>query len=960
MRKELLLAMILLPCVVWAEDLASPILSFEEMQLPGSLQTTGGSVVELTGRHYINGSQSLRWSWNGAAELVFDRAIPFVSDQKASDELKRGALCVFSFWVYNEHAMPGAKLRVDFGQADCGFDFGLDFTGWRTCSVAFTRDMQGTPKEGMRGLRIKAPDNAAAGEVFIDRIILANVDDIRYQWPDAQVPFVAGTDAAPMELTPVPVAAKSTPAEDAAVELVERRFEAGLIPEEPVSTTEVEAIEEQFRALEISEQDGSMHGRHVLMMRRLLHDRQDSVYPRKLSKEDELLLNQYVEMREYTDLMQRVAEAYRSRPPSNPEAEKLRAIFILMSQHLLDQGWQYGSALYSTHHFGYASRGWYVAVFLMRDELQKAGLLDPTVRALIWYMREKVDFAKMQYNPGEEVDLDYLNTIAKSHLMTVLSIPDSAPKTMLVKKFGVYLSDLLAADTPGTLGGIKPDGTAFHHGGNYPGYSFPAFRSSVEVCRIMNGTPFAVRPDALQNLNKALTAATIYSNPETGIGLCGRHPFGESSVSELEQTFADLEACGYPMQLDRGNKPSGHWSFNYGCFGIHRWGGKMVTLKGFNKYVWSSESYTADNRYGRYQSNGGVQIYTSGGRAASGFEEDGWDWNRNPGTTAIHLPLDQLENPNQGTLMYRSDVRFSGSSNLGGRYGIFAVELQEPDMPNFDPTFTARKSMFCFDNRIICLGAGIANQTEQYPTETVLFQHTWKEVSSKVWMNAEEPVSALPSSKISTDKTWLVDGFGNGYYVAPGSRINLSVSQQQSRQNKTKEPTTGMFAAAWIDHGKAPVDASYEYAIVLDGTPEKMAAFSAAPPYRVIRNDSQAQIIFDQESGVAAYALFEPFVDDGKGLLVSADQPSLVMMRKSGRDLTMSVGNADLRIPAMGGSYTNSEESRPGYAEIVLRGTWKLDGSRNNIELKQEEGNTRITVSEILHAIPVQIKLVQN
>ena len=227
-------------------------------------------------------------------------------------------------------------------------------------------------------------------------------------------------------------------------------------------------------------------------------------------------------------------------------------------------------------------------------------------------------------------------------------------------------------------------------------------------------------------------------------------------------------------------------------------------------------------------------------------------------------------------------------------------------------------------------------------------------------MNGAKPVSSLPASKSSSGKSWLVDAYGNGYYVAPGHSVKLSVAQQQSRHNKTREPTAGNFSAAWIDHGNAPEDASYEYAILLDGTPERMAAFAASPTYRVIRNDPQAQIVFDQDSGVAAYALFEPFVNDGDGLLVSTEQSTLVMIRKSGRGLALSVGNADLRIPAMGGSYTTGEESRPGYAEIVLRGSWTVDGTYADVETQNKEGNTYLVVNNIRHAIPVQIKLKRN
>jgi chondroitin-sulfate-ABC endolyase/exolyase len=914
----------------------------------------------LTDRHYLNGARSLRWRWQGGGELYFDRTIPFSTDQEAFEQLKTASSSVFSFWVYSERALPGAKLRIEFGDSHCGFDFGLDFTGWRTCAVSFTRDMEGTPQKGMRGLRIKAPENVPAGELFLDRIILASVDQLRYQWPDFQVPFV-NRGSLSFRLTPLPKVSPSSvsPQQHAAVELLEERYEQNLLLPGPAAPDAVPSMEERFADYRIRLEEGVITGAHILMMRPELRDRQDSVYPRELTEQDRRLMDQYREFRGYTDLMREMAKACRSLPPEDAAAERLREMFLLMNRHALDQGWQYGSALGTTHHFGYASRGWYEAVFLMRDELKQAGQLDATVRALYWFMREKADFARMEHHPAGEVDLDYLNTVLQAHMLTVLSLADGPVKTALVGKLSGYLSDLLAADTPGTLGGIKADGTGFHHGGNYPGYSFPAYRSVGEVCRLLHGTPFAVRSDGLRNFNKALTAAVLYSNPETGLGLCGRHPFDEQSLATIEGALRAAAECGYPVKLDPGNMPDGHWSFNYGCFGIHRWNGKMVTLKGFNRYVWSSEIYTRDNRYGRYQSNGGVQIYNAGGRAASGFEQDGWDWNRNPGATILYRPLSRLESPRTTTLMDRSRVRFSGSSHLLNRYGIFAVDLREPDLPTFDPLFTARKSMFCFDNRIICLGAGISAGAGDDPVETVLFQHAWKDGASTVWMGSDTPVEQIPWTQESEGMpAWLVDGHGNGYCVMDGGSVKLKVATQQSKHNKTREPTAGDFASAWIGHGRAPRDAAYEYIVVLDGTPEKMAAIATDKPYRVISNDRRAQVVYDTESGVAGYALYDEYTGPENSPVVSALQPCLIMLRMKGAAMDLSVGNADLRIPAMGSSYVNDEESRPGVVEFTIRGRWTARGEEG-IETRIEGGNTRI-IARVMHAAPVQIKLVRG
>lgn len=50
------------------------------------------------------------------------------------------------------------------------------------------------------------------------------------------------------------------------------------------------------------------------------------------------------------------------------------------------------------------------------------------------------------------------------------------------------------------------------------------------------------------------------------------------------------------------------------------------------------------------------------------------------------------------------------------------MKLMERDYENFTPDFVARKSVFCFDNRMVCLGTGITNSNTEYPTETTLFR----------------------------------------------------------------------------------------------------------------------------------------------------------------------------------------------------------------------------------------------
>ena len=164
--------------------------------------------------------------------------------------------------------------------------------------------------------------------------------------------------------------------------------------------------------------------------------------------------------------------------------------------------------------------------------------------------------------------------------------------------------------------------------------------------------------------------------------------------------------------------PKGFYVYNYASLGIYRYNKKMVAMKGFTQNVWGSEIYVRDNRFGRYQSYGSLQIIgTPVAEAqykeypiteeASGYSEAGWDWNRNPGTTSIYLPLERLNSPIAGSDMLRQPYTFAGASQLNeGEFGMFAMKLGERDRENFTPSFNAHKSFFAFGT-IIALGTAI-------------------------------------------------------------------------------------------------------------------------------------------------------------------------------------------------------------------------------------------------------------
>lgn len=62
----------------------------------------------------------------------------------------------------------------------------------------------------------------------------------------------------------------------------------------------------------------------------------------------------------------------------------------------------------------------------------------------------------------------------------------------------------------------------------------------------------------------------------------------------------------------------------------------------------------------------------------------------------------------------------------------------ERELKNFTPDFVARKSVFCFGNRMICLGSGIKNSNNSYSTETTLFQSIFHKGINSIQINGDE------------------------------------------------------------------------------------------------------------------------------------------------------------------------------------------------------------------------------
>jgi len=182
--------------------------------------------------------------------------------------------------------------------------------------------------------------------------------------------------------------------------------------------------------------------------------------------------------------------------------------------------------------------------------------------------------------------------------------------------------------------------------------------------------------------------------------------------------------------------------------------------------------------------------------------------------------------------------------------------------------------------------------------------------------------------------------------------VTVARRHQTSRSSWDEEDTEGDFLTAWIDHGTAPENASYEYMLVVRATPEAMQSCVAQPPYRVIQHDQNAHIIWHTDTGLWSCVFFveqdvAEYTAGTETLPVKAiDRPCLVMTEAAGDgQLHLSVANPDLNMdPPTGYGVI----SRPQPLRVTLRGAWRLLEAKGTVHvwaLPEAAENVRIVSS---------------
>ncbi|ADY54334.1 Lyase catalytic [Pseudopedobacter saltans DSM 12145] len=957
--------------------------------------------LSLSTVHAKMGKQSVKWDWTdqNASIGIIDKDFAKVADDPRS---------TFVLWLYNEKPIADQLHFVFYEgtKATYKFDVNLAFTGWRTVWVMYHRDMIKLADGGVDKLEITAPASIKKGTLYFDQVL--NYVNINPRSPmrDLQVPFVnlEGDKAANAHWNSLyqfnanpgylPLEASVSEKQKKQFTQITNRYIKLIEGKKTVNEQKsLDSIKKEFAFWDIKRDKGNISGRVIYSVNDIELSGNEVLAKAKVA-------NEKSNVKRYAQLMLAVARLHHQTKSQLIQSETAK-MYLDLLDHMEDQGWSYGSGMGALHHLGYNLADYYNSCLLMKDVIKQSGKLDRTFKTMYWYSGLGRTLAEIDQLPVSNIDV--FNTLLGSMLSSALILDDTPEKHRYLKHFSNWMSYNVKPNTEIT-GAFKPDGAVFHHGTLYPAYGVGGYTGLAPIIYVLSKTEFQIAADAHQSFKENMMMMHYYTNSTRWpISVSGRHPTGTWRIPDMPYAYMALSGSpdgketidkdmaavyllvtksqqnAYAKRfLNAGIKPAiypaMHWTLNFGLLDIHRRNDWLLTIKAHNRYIVSHESYPNANVFGRYFSYGQLEVLypESQKDIASNFKDKGWDWNRIPGTTTLHVPLDLLRADIKNVDDYSgveemllTDEPFAGGVHLN-KQGVFAMKLKGHDKYKMG-SFKATKSWFTFDSLVVALGSDISNHTKEYPTETTLFQNYLNDKSDVISINNKN-IAGFPYTQ-NKSVTTVLDNRKIGYYIPAKQNVVVYKKNQTSRDQKDLQDTKGDFAGLYINHGQAPQKQAYEYAMLVAIDQAKLDAFAAQmktnkAPYTVLQKDSIMHRVRYNLKNITGMAIFASNKNLNDQYVVNNSKPCLVMYEEQKDKLALAVVDPDLAFSDKEDDTPRNPDgtrkevsvysrdwfktpSRPTVVTLTLNGLWKkLDGDNKDYTVEYtKDGKTLLTIN---------------
>ncbi|MGW8380791.1 polysaccharide lyase 8 family protein [Streptomyces sp. ODS28] len=329
-------------------------------------------------------------------------------------------------------------------------------------------------------------------------------------------------------------------------------------------------------------------------------------------------------------------------------------------------------------------------------------------------------------------------------------------------------------------------------------------------------------------------------------------------------------------------EPTGHTLFPAMARAVHRRPGWCAGIAMSSDRIAYYECGNGENPRGWHTGAGMLSWWGPEGTLDQ-YGDDFWptvDWYRLPGTTVSAKRLADNAGGEWGEA--KPDVRWVG----GTTDGEFAAVGQH--VRGLGSTLTARKSWFCADDAVICLGAGIGARDGE-PVETVYDNRNLGARSSAAFSvngRAAAPLTGLGRTHTVGGARWA-HLEGHGGWVFPGG-TRLSVRREvrtgawsDINKGSVTDRISRHWLTLWTGHGTDPEDASYAYLLMPGAGPRTLAARAADREWLAIdANTAEQQGVTVPSLGLTAVNFWAP----GRVRRLSSTGAASVLLRERAQD----------------------------------------------------------------------------
>ncbi|TKG89377.1 T9SS type A sorting domain-containing protein [Puteibacter caeruleilacunae] len=711
-------------------------------------------------------------------------------------------------------------------------------------------------------------------------------------------------------------------------------------------------------------------------------------------------------VKSYNDLgfLRTFAQQLRHHPDDADTKEKANNIIWLVCDQFIE-------GQISLDYNGYSVRT------LFRPAMTLRNLLSAEVRDMLTYVFYKhlaefkhfweadYSFAYQSQNNAINTDHNYNHGDALMAFCATQETPEERYRYML--GFQRWLNRFLSI-TSGTAEGHKPDGTGFHHWFAYDTYMC-THGTAVKELDILNETQFQVSAASYKVLRDALMAKVVYTNKDKVLALShvGRKPhsryatYSQNDLRTLAKVGGKILALDTPdpvlagiyngiwgvsSDLDySGVTPKsdldGFFQFNWGTSGVYRKDDWVAVMRGFSNWSVGTEILNGQNRYGRYQSYGAVEIiYPGNVKDGNGYDGNSWNWNHNPGTTSILMPwqkllaekerVDELQTKTFAGSLAFDNKHIGVLEKIHGASGVFGMDFQQKEglgwkerlqPESHNSTFVFKKSVFAFDDMLVSLGSNISNDDTNHPTITTLFQRM-NNTSKTVKINNS---NASSSKTVSAGVNSVLSNYSTGFVIVAGdAELKYFTGTQSTPKDTQKDPLdqstyeSGSYSIAYLNHGTKPSAVAYEYITLPGATSSEVESMKSKvkngqKPYEVIQQNEKAHIV-KHEDGLCGYAVFDADASLNDASTVKTTSSSCLIMHSDALadEMRIAVTKPDLGMEWR--SYTPVEAV---HVRVTLKGEWSIMGESSDVSLISSSETQTVLEFTIVDAMPAEVEL---